>query len=346
MEALVRWKGKIKLGWFPLPLAEAVRIRKFLVFPATPFAGLDPCIGDGSAFAAITADATGYRYGIELDAYRAEQAKERVPNTIQGDALEVHCAVESLSCIFCNPPYDWTLGCTESRRTEQVFLNHTYRWLKPGGVLVLVIPGERIAECSQVLASHFRDLRAYRLEAPECVRYKQVVVFGVRRNRRERERLTDADISRARLQCASLARHFTQLPVLPLEPDARYDVPPSGSVHLIYRGLPLDEVEDLLPQSSAYRQAGRILFAEPTSVLGRPLTPLKPGHVGLLAVGGMLNGIFGSGEQRHISFWQAVKVVDKTTEEDEQGVITIREKERFSNELTLVFAAGHVTTLK
>ena len=67
---------------------------------------------------------------------------------------------------------------------------------------------------------------------------------------------------------------------------------------------------------------------------------------GLLAVGGMLNGIFGSGEQRHISFWQAVKVVDKTTEEDEQGVITVREKERFSNELTLVFAAGHVAILK
>jgi hypothetical protein len=207
------------------------------------------------------------------------KARQRIPNTIQGNALEVHCAVESLGCAYLNPPYDWTLGSTESRRTEQLFLSHIYRWLKPGGVLVLVIPGERIAYCSEVLASHFRALRAYRLEAPECVRYKQVVVFGARRNRRERERLTDADISRARLQCASLARNFTQLPVLPLEPDARYDVPPSGSVQLVNRGLPLDEVEDLLPQSSAYRQAGRILFAEPTSVLGRPLTPLKPGHV-------------------------------------------------------------------
>ena len=60
----------------------------------------------------------------------------------------------------------------------------------------------------------------------------------------------------------------------------------------------------------------------------------------------MLNGIFGSGNQRHISCWQAVKVVDKTMEEDEQGVITVREKERFSNELTLVFATGQVATLK
>ena len=58
------------------------------------------------------------------------------------------------------------------------------------------------------------------------------------------------------------------------------------------------------------------------------------------------NGIFGSGSQRHLSFWQAVKVIDKTEEEDEAGVITVREKERFSNELTLVFATGQVATLK
>jgi hypothetical protein len=120
----------------------------------------------------------------------------------------------------------------------------------------------------------------------------------------------------------------------------------SGPAQLVYRGLPLDEVEDLLPQSAAYRQAGRILFAEPVSATGRPLTPLHAGHVGLLACSGLLNGIFGSGDQRHISFWQAVKLVDKTEEEDDHGVVTIREKERFSNELTVVYSTGQVAILK
>jgi hypothetical protein len=59
-----------------------------------------------------------------------------------------------------------------------------------------------------------------------------------------------------------------------------------------------------------------------------------------------LNGIFGSGDQRHISFWQAVKLVDKTEEEDEQGVVTAKEKERFSNELTVVYRTGQVAELK
>ena len=341
----MRFQGKGRLGFFPLPFSEAQRIRRFLWFPEAPSSAIDPCVGDGVAFEVITNGAEVVRYGIELDAYRAEQARQRIPNTIQGNALEVQCPVESLSCIYCNPPYDWTLGPADSRRTEQSFLSHTYRWLKPGGVLIFVIPGDRLAECSQILSTHFRDVRVYRLESPECVRYKQVVVIGARRSRREKERLTDSDITRARLYYASLARNPSQIPVLPSEPEARYDVPVSGPAQLVYRGLPLDEIEDLLPQSAAYRQAGRILFAEPVSAIGRPLTPLHSGHVGLLACSGLLNGIFGSNDQRHIAFWQAIKVIDKT-EEEEDGVITVREKERFSNELTLVYSTGQVAILK
>ncbi len=177
------------------------------------------------------------------------------------------------------------------------------------------------------------------------MRYKQVVILGVRRTRRERDRLTDSDITRARLHYASLARNPSQIPALASKPDTHYAVPESGPAQLIYRGLPLDEIEDMLPQSAAYRQAGRILFAEAVSATGRPLTPLHAGHVGLLACSGLLNGIFGTGDQRHIAFWQAIKVVDKT-EEEEDGVITVREKERFSNELTLVYSTGEVVILK
>jgi hypothetical protein len=342
----LRFQGKSRLGFYPLPLSEAQRIRRFLLFPGTPSSAIDPCVGDGVAFEVITSDADVLRYGIELDAYRAEQARQRIPNVIQGNTLEVQCPAECFGLLYLNPPYDWTLGPADSRRTELSFLSRTYRWLKPAGILVLVIPSERLADCSQILSTHFRDVRVYRLEAPECVRYKQVVVIGARRSRREKERLTDSDITRARLYYASLTRNPSQIPVLPSEPETRYEVPASGPAQLVYRGLPLDEVEDLLPQSAAYRQAGRILFAEPVSATGRPLTPLHAGHVGLLACSGLLNGIFGSGDQRHISYWQAVKLVDKTEEEDDQGVVTVREKERFSNELTVVYSTGQVAILK
>jgi len=342
----LRFEGKSRLGFYPLPLSEAQRICRFLLFPDQPSSALDPCVGDGVAFEVITNGAEVLRYGIELDAYRAEQARERISNIVQGNALEVQCPVECFGLLYLNPPYDWTLGPADSRRTEQSFLSYTYRWLKPGGVLVFVIPGDRLAECSQILSTHFRDVRVYRLEAVECVRYKQVVVIGARRSRREKERLTDSDITRARLNYASLARNPSQIPVLPSEPEARYDVPVSGPAQLVCRGLPLDEIEDLLPQSAAYRQAGRILFAEPASATGRPLTPLHAGHVGLLACSGLLNGIFGSGDQRHISFWQAVKARSCSTEEEDNGTIIQREREYFTNELTVVYSNGQVAILK
>jgi SAM-dependent methyltransferase len=169
----VRFVGKSRLGFYPLPLSEAQRIRRFLLFPDQPSSALDPCIGDGVAFEAITGGAHVLRYGIELDAYRAEQATQRIHNIVQGNTLEVQCSIECVGLLYLNPPYDWTLGPADSRRTEQSFLSHTYRWLKPGGVLLFVIPGDRLAECSQILSTHFRDVRVHRLEGPECVRYDE-----------------------------------------------------------------------------------------------------------------------------------------------------------------------------
>ena len=78
----MRFQGKSRLGFYPLPLSEAQRIRRFLLFPSQPSSALDPCVGDGVAFEAITSDAEVFRYGIELDAYRAEQARQWIPNVV------------------------------------------------------------------------------------------------------------------------------------------------------------------------------------------------------------------------------------------------------------------------
>ena len=116
----MRFQGKSRLGFYPLPLSEAQRIRRFLWFPDAPSSAIDPCVGDGVAFEAITSGAEVLRYGIELDAYRAEQARQRIPNIVQGNTLEVQCPVECFGLLYLNPPYDWTLGPADSRRTEQI----------------------------------------------------------------------------------------------------------------------------------------------------------------------------------------------------------------------------------
>jgi hypothetical protein len=316
-----------------------------MAFPDQQCCALDPCVGDGAAFAEITSVKRVLRYGIELDSGRANQACTKEIEVIHGNSFDVQCPVESFSLVYLNPPYDFEISEEKAERMEKLFLEHVYRWLKPGGILVLIVPARRIADCTVLLSRHFRDIRVYRLTEPESVRYGQVAVFAVRRTRQERDRLRDAEIIQAQLWLASLEREVQRLSPLPPEPDHLYAAPPGGPVRLVHRGLPLDQIEDLLPKSSAYRQASAVLFAKQADLTGRPLTPLHGGHVGLLCTAGMLNGIFGEGDARHIAHWQSVKLVDKS-EEEEDGKTVIREKERFSNELTLVFSTGEIAVLK
>ena len=119
----------------------------------------------------------------------------------------------------------------------------------------------------------------------------------------------------------------------------------AGRLNWCIVAFPLDRVEDLLPASAAYRQAGRILFAPEVRATGRALTPLHGSHIGLLTTAGLLNGIFGEGPDLHVARWESIKVTDRFEETDENEVTTIRERERFTQSLTLVYADGTTAIL-
>jgi Uncharacterised methyltransferase family (DUF6094) len=338
----MRPHGKTKLGFFPLPTPEAARLRNGLTF-APEFSALDPCVGDGVAFTRLLRETHGYRYGIEIDANRAEQARVLGIETLHANTMDVRCPAESISLLYLNPPYDLEAGQTNNERLELVSLEHTYRWLKPSGVLVFVISQSQLKPCARILSEHFGDLAVYRLTEPASVQYKQVVVLGRRRKRHQH--LRDSEL----LNCVrglEMLAWKPDLAGLTDHPPVSYQVPPSGPAVLTNTGIPLDEVEDLLLDSAAYRQASRILLPKQRDVRGRPLTPLHGGHVGLLCTAGMLNGIFGEGENRHIAHWRSVKFTDHWEEEEEDGTKILHDREQFSHELTLLFANGRTKILK
>ncbi len=215
----MRIAARSKLGFYPLPLPEAERIGRFLAFPDSQCCALDPCVGNGAAFAEIASGEKVLRYGVELDAGRAGQARTKGIEVIHGNCFDVQCLVESFSLIYLNPPYDFEISEEKSQRMEKLFLDHVYRWLKPLGVLVLVVPAKRIADCAVVLSRYFRDVSIHRLTEPESMRYQQVVVFGLRRTGQERDRLRDSEIIQAQLWLGPLDRKLQELPPLPAEPD-------------------------------------------------------------------------------------------------------------------------------
>lgn len=337
----MRPHGKIKLGFFPLPVAEARRLKNYLVFPQE-FSALDPCVGDGVAFTHLLSGTAARRYAIEIDANRADQARNLGTEVLHASAMDVRCPSESISLLYLNPPYDLEVGQNNNQRLEVVFLDHTFRWLKAGGVLVFIIPQPQLRSCARVLSEHFADLSVYKLTEPASVQFKQVVVFAVRRKRHQHVR---DSLFLDSVRHLEMLASKPDLPVLTDSPTSRYEVPESGPVVLTNTGLPLDEVEDLLFDSAAYRQASRIILPRQRDVQGRPLTPLHGGHVGLLCTAGMLNGVFGEGEDRHIAHWRSLKFTDHWEEQQDDGTRILHDRERFSHELTLVFANGRTQIL-
>jgi len=203
------------------------------------------------------------------------------------------------------------------------------------------VPAVHVRECAEILAGQFKAIRIFRLTDPESVRYGQVVVMAVRRKRRERDQLRNDDIVAPRAQLTNVGGSYERLEPLGEMGASLYDVPESGPAKLEYRFLPLDQIEDLLPRSTAYRQAAQILFPQPDTIKARPLTSLHGGHVALCAVSGILNGVFGSGKDRHVAAWQA-----GSEETEDDGTVIVRERERFTNELTLVNASGETAILR
>jgi hypothetical protein len=336
----MRKAGRLKLGYFPLPIDEAQNIRALLV-PAGPYAAIDPCVGDGTALIEITKDTGAHLAGIELDADRAAAAADKGITTVHGSAFECRVLAETCSLLYLNPPYDTEFGPHGNKRMELVFLEHCYRWVITEGVLIFVVPAPAVGTCARLLAAQFDRICVFRLQHPESVRFNQVIVFGRRKKAHQRGEPEGAE------ELLRIAYKPQLLPVLNQEVSERYAIPPSSPAAITYTGPPLDEIEDALQRSVAMQNARGILVRKQQKMTGRPVTPLHRGHVGLLACSGMLNGFFGEGEMRHIAHWRSVKYVDEFNEEGEtEGETIIRKRERFSHELTLAYESGQIRELK
>jgi hypothetical protein len=100
----------------------------------------------------------------------------------------------------------------------------------------------------------------------------------------------------------------------------------------------------MMPASPVWKQVEPFLMPREELRGGRPITPLHAGHVGLLCTAGLLNGVFGQGSERHIARWRTVKSVT-VFEVKEKGFKEIHKRERFTNELALVYEDGRTVVL-
>jgi 16S rRNA G966 N2-methylase RsmD len=160
---MARNASRIKLGYYPLPPAEGARLRRLLDF-APGASVVDPCAGTGAALHQLTEGVQAELHGVELDAARAAAAAASGIRTIHGNLFDTVGKSESFSFLYLNPPYDSEIASTDNKRMEYLFLEHTFRWLVEGGVLLM-----KTLSTVLVRSIRFRCLLLRCLCCPRCL---------------------------------------------------------------------------------------------------------------------------------------------------------------------------------
>lgn len=299
----MRLSGQALMGYYPTPETVTALIRERLQFPERPFAALDPCAGCGTALAQAVTGTQGRTYGIEPDEGRAAIARANLNSVLESTLEEARISHASFSLLWLNPPYDGETLDEEDQestgrkttRKERTFLTRTLPLLAPAGVLVFIVPGKILdADTRLYFATKLDNLECFWFPEPERERFKQAIAIGTRR------------LDKGTPQAVP--------PLLDTPPNApRHKLPISNPNLKIWRTNRLTETE-LLTASAASKNWDQFRQARTTTETRRPPLPLHAGHLSILLANGSIDGIIGSGEDRHLARGKTQKRV-KTTQE-------------------------------
>lgn len=284
---MARLASQADAGFFPTPPRVTAAICRLLEPQAAGARRLvrvlDPCAGTGEPLATLARSLGAQSYGIEINAGRAHQCRQRLDHVLATTAFAVRLAHGAFSLLWLNPPYD---ADAEKRRLEHAFLTGLTRALGVGGVLVFLIPQARLAVSARYLAAHFTGFRVYRFPDPEYTAFHQIAVIATRK----KQVCLDPEVS-SRLTTWSDA----ELPPLPDVPDGPTVVVPAlPRAEILFAPLAFDPI---LAAQEARRRGVWVqpTFAEqiwpPDERPVRPLMPLRRGHLALLIASGLLNNV-------------------------------------------------------
>ncbi|OQY99649.1 MAG: hypothetical protein B6D41_01070 [Chloroflexi bacterium UTCFX4] len=318
-----------KAGYYPTPERVTEWLTRY-VHPSNVTGGklLDPCCGEGVAAATMAAACELESYGVELDLERANAASLRLDHVVADDIDMVKIAREAFELLWLNPPYDVVQG----KRLEHKFLTHCTQFLAANGLLIYIVPQHAInAKIAGYLARWYNTIRAYRFPDPEFADYKQIVVFGIKR-----EAACDDAEEQEQTLLSSCQRGLPLLSETPNENEI-YQLPPPRAIPEFYfyaKNLSPEELIAAVKQSGVCNTASwRANFDAATELDSfRPLMPLKEGHlISLIAAGHVQNIRLERNGERILVKGRTYK--DQVENEDEESE---RVTDRFVTELMIL----------
>jgi len=293
---------------------------------------LDPCAGEGEIASLLGKLLNCETWGCELFPYRAEKATGRMDKCHSAAWESCSLTDESITLLWCNPPYDDDRHGDE-KRLELAFLKSTTPKLARGGVLAFVIPQRilRLAEVARYLASQYERLTVLRFPDGEFERFRQVLLLATRREKynvptndeiEAIQRLAESDLS---------PLGFAPEPVYPLLPAP---LKGAGGRAITFRRLdwaPEDLVEASRWAGVRKTRAWQDLVKPTnTEIAFTPTMPLKKGHLAMLMASGLMGTLNLTDDEGHpmLVKGRVIKVVDKTTHRDDHDPDTLVERFR------------------
>ena len=300
----MRLAAQAKGGYYPTPPRVTDMVADLVHTPRSAYHRngetlriLDPCCGGGDA-AAQLAEAlrrphgvSVETYGVELHRDRAEQAGRLLDRALAADLFQTSIANGAFGLLLLNPPYDWD---AEDKRVEHAFLTHCTRYLAEGGLLVFIVPRQRLEVSARYLASHYGRLECRAFPSPEREVFDQVAVFGYRK-------AEPAPDARALAQVMAWAEEAPE----PLGNDiyAVYTPVPTPGGDVLFTTRTVDPVA----AAAEARRSGLWTSAEVTDALWpagdartRPLMPLRRGHMAMLVAAGFLDNLVLEADERRV----------------------------------------------
>ncbi len=319
-KAAAHLMNRIKMGYFPTDEKHVRLIKQAVSFPKAQVNILDPCCGEGLALKTLAENENADTYGIELDESRGHTAQKNLDRVGLGSFFGSSVPPGRFHTLFLNPPYLSCPGNGGSKRMERAFLADTLPLLMKGGLLIYIIPYHRANESvCRILASYYKNLSVYRFRDSEFKKYKQIVFFGIRTERRT------ADKTAARIE--QLCLQPDKIPLIDTIPAGLYSLPEKETEISHFRGSVFD-VEALAEQLKSSDSLD-ILF-ESSRLENRtrnPLLPLNLSQIGLVGASGLMNGLVDC-EHPHVIKGRIVREKkQKNIPTDREGVTQISEVE-------------------
>ena len=343
----MRLAAQAKGGFYPTPPRVLDRLATLLRPPPRLPAGapgtvrlLDPCCGAGAALAQLATRLDPYSalpletFGVELHQERSAQATGHLDHTLATDLFAAAIANRAFGLLLLNPPYDHD---GEERRSEQRFLRPCTRYLAEHGVLVFLVPRQRLPVSARFLAAHYRRLACWAFPDPERAAFDQVVLIGCRRARPQPDPAAEQQVHRWATE---------DLRTLTPAPTPLYTVPATPAGDLLFNTRTVDP----LAAAAEARRTGLWTHAAITDALWppetprpRPLLPLRRGHLAMLVAAGFLDNLcLAADGQRLLVKGRTAKELVLVTRTREQEV---RRERLRTTVMALDLATGTITDI-